>query len=557
METANREFERWLASDEVTEAEKEEMRALSAEEIEDAFGKDIAFGTAGLRGVMAMGTNRMNRFTVRRAAAGVAGWVKGTGAEKPKVVIAYDSRHHSAEFALETALVIAACGVEADLFDDLRPTPELSYAVRRLHADAGVVITASHNPSAYNGFKAYGPDGGQMANEAADACLAEMEKVDLLNVPVMDRDEAEEKGLLVMLGEDVDSHYIAHVLSQRTQPEITKTAKEPIKLVYTPLHGAGAVPVQRALAEAGHSMVFPVAEQLFPDGAFPTVASPNPETPAALELGRRLADSVGADTVIGTDPDSDRAAICIRDKAGWRQLTGNQIGCLLLEYLLRTGHYGPGAYAVTTIVSTRMAGEICRAYKAELNLVLTGFKYIAETIENKAKEGIDAFVLGFEESCGYLTGGYIRDKDAVIASLLIADMALYYKEKGMTLCDAIDKMYERYGYFLEKQISFEEKGVGAMERITAVTDMLREKGAAALEAFGSARMEDLMKDRSRGLPKSNVLLYSFENGWAAVRPSGTEPKLKVYVGVRGKDKADAEALLAKLEETARNAIAGK
>lgn len=554
MEKAYREYERWLASENVSAEEKEEIRGLEKEEIIDRFGSDIAFGTAGLRGVMAPGNNRMNRFTVRRAAAGMAGWIAGTGRSNPMVVIAYDSRNHSAEYAMETALVLAAHGVQAKLFESLRPTPELSYAVRRLHADAGVVITASHNPSAYNGFKAYGPDGGQMANEAADACLAKMNEVDLLNVPSMDEKEALEKGLLVLIGEDVDSHYIAHVLSQRTQPDITRTAKKPLKLVYTALHGAGAVPVQRVFREAGHTEVYPVEAQLIPDGNFPTVVSPNPETPSALAMGRELADKVGADTVLGTDPDSDRAAVCVRVNGGWKQLTGNQMGCLLLEYLLRTGHYGAGAYAVTSIVSTRMVEEIARAYNAEMNLVLTGFKYIAEVIENKSREGIDAFVLGFEESCGYLTGGYIRDKDAVIASLLIADMALYYQEKGMTLADALEEMYQRYGYFCEKTVNIVAEGVGAMDRIAKAVDALRAQGARAFVGFGPARMEDLLKDRSRGLPKSNVLLYTFENGWAAVRPSGTEPKLKVYLGVRGQSAQEAEELLNALIETANKAV---
>ncbi|MBQ4085821.1 MAG: phospho-sugar mutase, partial [Clostridia bacterium] len=465
MDKAFQEYERWLAAECVSAEEKEELKSLSKEEIVDRFGTDIAFGTAGLRGVMAPGNNRMNRFTVRRAAAGMAGWIAGTGKKDPMVVIAYDSRNHSAEYAMETALVLAAHGVQARLFESLRPTPELSYAVRRLHADAGVVITASHNPSAYNGFKAYGPDGGQMANEAADACLAKMNEVDLLNVPSMEKEEALSKGLLVMIGEDIDQHYIAHVLSQRTQPDITRTAKQPLKLVYTALHGAGAVPVLRVMKAAGHTEVYPVQEQLVADGNFPTVVSPNPETPSALAMGRELADKVGADTVLGTDPDSDRAAVCVRVQGGWKQLTGNQMGCLLLEYLLRTGHYSAGAYAVTSIVSTRMVEEIARAYNAEMNLVLTGFKYIAEVIENKTREGIDAFVMGFEESCGYLTGGYIRDKDAVIASLLIADMALYYQEKGMTLADALEEMYSRYGYFLEKTVNMQAEGVGAMERI--------------------------------------------------------------------------------------------
>lgn len=555
MTNAKREWERWLQSDRLTAEEREEIKTLSPEEIEDRFDKDIAFGTAGLRGVMAAGTNRMNRFTVRRAATGLAGWLIEAGDTKRLAVIAYDSRNLSAEFALETALALAARGVRAWVFESLRPTPELSFAVRYLKASAGVVITASHNPAAYNGFKAYGPDGGQMANQAADACLREMNRVDLLDVPMLSKEEALEKGLLRFIGEEIDAPYIEHVLSQRTQPRITETAKEPVKIVYTPLHGAGSEPVRRALQMAGHTAIYPVAAQLAPDGNFPTVVSPNPENPPAFALAKEQADRVGADLILGTDPDCDRMAMAVRNGESWRHFTGNQFGCLLLEYLLRTGSYASGAYAVTTIVSTRMAKAICDAHGVETVEVLTGFKYIAETIERKIGEGIDAFVLGFEESCGYLTGGYIRDKDAVIAATLAADMALDYQEKGLSLSDAMDALYEKYGYFLEKTISFEVAGLGAMERIRAATKGLREMGAGAVAAFGEANVEDMLTDTLRGLPKSDVLLYTFPIGWMAVRPSGTEPKLKVYIGVKGETRERASALLEKLEAVARDTIA--
>ncbi len=554
MSNAVKEYERWLSSPSLTQAEKEELTGLSPAEIEDRFGEDIAFGTAGLRGVMAMGTNRINRFTVRRAAAGIAGWIGQGSGRVPCVAIAYDSRNNSASYAMHSALVLAAAGVKACLFEALRPTPELSFAVRKLGADAGINITASHNKSPYNGFKAYGPDGGQMTEEAAGACEAEMKKTDLLNIPSVTEEEAKAKGLLEILGEPMDRKYLDYVLSQRTQPDINRTAKKQLKLVYTPLHGAGFMPVTRVLREAGYTDVHTVEEQCVPDGNFPTVDSPNPESFEALTLGRELADRIGADLVLGTDPDSDRAAVNVRMNGGWKRLTGNMMGCLLLDYLLRTGRYNEGKYAVTSIVSTRMVEKICAHYGAELRLVLTGFKYIAETIENKMREGIDAFVMGFEESCGYLTGGYIRDKDAVIASLLIADMATYHQERGKTLGEALEELYEQYGYFSEKTISLEAASIDGKERIANQVNELREKGAGLFSAFGKGTMEDLLTDHTRGLPASNVLLYTFSNGWAAVRPSGTEPKLKVYIGVESPTREGAQELLAKLEGIIGGAI---
>lgn len=554
MSDAMNEYKRWLASPSLTDTEKNELRALSEAEINDRFGEDIAFGTAGLRGVMAMGTNRINRFTVRRAAAGMAGWMKPDGKRVPVVVIAYDSRNNSASYAMEAALVLACRGIKACVFESLRPTPELSFAVRTMQADAGVVVTASHNKSPYNGFKAYGPDGGQMTEADAGACEAEMKKTDLLDIPSVTKEEAVKAGLLEMLGEDIDRKYIDHVLSQRTQPDINKTAKKQLKLVYTPLHGAGYMPVMRVLKEAGYTDVHPVEEQCVPDGNFPTVDSPNPESFEALELGRRLADDIGADLVLGTDPDSDRAAVCVRTKDGWKRLTGNMMGCLLLDYLLRTGNYDTGKYAVTSIVSTRMVEAICAHYGAELRLVLTGFKYIAETIENKMREGIDAFVMGFEESCGYLTGGFIRDKDAVIASLLIADMATYHQERGLTLGDALEELYGEYGYYLEKTISLEAASIDGKERIKAQVDELRKAGADTFKAFGEGTMEDLLSDHTRGLPASNVLLYTFSDGWAAVRPSGTEPKLKIYIGVNAPEYSKAEERLAALEGIIKDTV---
>ncbi len=529
------EYKRWLENVD-DDALLKEMQNLSDTEIDDRFGAYLAFGTGGLRGVLGAGTNRMNKYVVRRASLGIAHTIEN---KQAGVVIGHDSRICSREFAVEAALVYAAAGVKVYLFDALRPTPMVSFAIRYLHAAAGVVITASHNPKEYNGYKAYGADGGQLPPEAADRALAAMEGIDPFAVPVLSEAQAREAGLLVTLGEDIDKPYIEHVLSLRPS---TRGLCRDLRIVYTPLHGSGNKPVRRALKEAGFTNVFVVKEQELPDGNFPTVRTPNPEDPNAFACAIRLGDETGADLLVATDPDCDRVGVMARRNGKWQALTGNQVGCLLLEYLLNAKTPKPGAYAVKTIVTTRMADAIGKAHGIDVYNVLTGFKFIGETIQKKLDEGNDGFVLGFEESYGYLTGGYVRDKDAVIASTLICEMAAQYKSEGKTLADALEALFQKYGYYKEGTINVMMKGADGLRLRNEKMNSLRANAPAAI---GGLRVENVVdyKNGARGLPPSNVLLYEMEDGaWLCVRPSGTEPKLKLYFGVRGSTAEEAQAL---------------
>ncbi len=529
------EYKRWLENVD-DDALLKEMQNLSDTEIDDRFGAYLAFGTGGLRGVLGAGTNRMNKYVVRRASLGIAHTIEN---KQAGVVIGHDSRICSREFAVEAALVYAAAGVKVYLFDALRPTPMVSFAIRYLHAAAGVVITASHNPKEYNGYKAYGADGGQLPPEAADRALAAMEGIDPFAVPVLSEAQAREAGLLVTLGEDIDKPYIEHVLSLRPS---TRGLCRDLRIVYTPLHGSGNKPVRRALKEAGFTNVFVVKEQELPDGNFPTVRTPNPEDPNAFACAIRLGDETGADLLVATDPDCDRVGVMARRNGKWQALTGNQVGCLLLEYLLNAKTPKPGAYAVKTIVTTRMADAIGKAHGIDVYNVLTGFKFIGETIQKKLDEGNDGFVLGFEESYGYLTGGYVRDKDAVIASTLICEMAAQYKSEGKTLADALEALFQKYGYYKEGTINVMMKGADGLRLRNEKMNSLRANAPAAI---GGLRVENVVdyKNGARGLPPSNVLLYEMEDGaWLCVRPSGTEPKLKLYFGVRGSTAEEARAL---------------
>ena len=529
------EYKRWLENVD-DDALLKEMQNLSDTEIDDRFGAYLAFGTGGLRGVLGAGTNRMNKYVVRRASLGIAHTIEN---KQAGVVIGHDSRICSREFAVEAALVYAAAGVKVYLFDALRPTPMVSFAIRYLHAAAGVVITASHNPKEYNGYKAYGADGGQLPPEAADRALAAMEGIDPFAVQVLSEAQAREAGLLVTLGEDIDKPYIEHVLSLRPS---TRGLCRDLRIVYTPLHGSGNKPVRRALKEAGFTNVFVVKEQELPDGNFPTVRTPNPEDPNAFACAIRLGDETGADLLVATDPDCDRVGVMARRNGKWQALTGNQVGCLLLEYLLNAKTPKPGAYAVKTIVTTRMADAIGKAHGIDVYNVLTGFKFIGETIQKKLDEGNDGFVLGFEESYGYLTGGYVRDKDAVIASTLICEMAAQYKSEGKTLADALEALFQKYGYYKEGTINVTMKGMDGLRLRNEKMNALRANAPATI---GGLRVENVVdyKNGARGLPPSNVLLYDLADGaWLCVRPSGTEPKLKLYFGVRGNTAQEAETL---------------
>lgn len=560
---AERIYQAFLSDARLDAASRNELISIQndPDEIFDRFRCDLEFGTGGLRGVLGAGINRMNRYVVRRASLGLARYLlaQGGDAAEKGVAIAYDSRHGSQEFARESALVLAQSGLRVYLFDGLRPTPELSFAVRRLGAAAGIVITASHNPKQYNGYKVYGPDGGQITLETAQSVLAEMEKIDMLGVPLMDEAAARAQGLLRDLGAGMDGEYLSYVLSLRPDPEIAQRTERPFSIVYTPLHGAGTRLVPQALGRAGYRQLRVVPRQQIPDGEFPTVQSPNPENPEAFALARELARSEKADLILATDPDCDRLGVMAPKDGDYAPLTGNQMGCLMLDYMLSKPH-ADNAYIVKTIVTTQMANAIAADQGIPCFEVLTGFKFIGETIERMRQAGNPNFLLGFEESYGYLTGTEIRDKDGVIASLLAAETALHWAEKGMSLWDGLEALYQKYGYFLEELISITLPGAAGFDKIARTLSGLREAppreiGGYGVQAVADYKMGLIMTaqgSRPTGLPQSNVLRYALsEGGWLCVRPSGTEPKLKIYFGVAQNSRAQAEQALARLREWAR------
>lgn len=558
-------YEQWKSFDGLDGYLKDELVKIEGnrDEIEDRFYKTLEFGTAGLRGVLGAGTNRMNVFTVRQATAGLAEYIKKTGHTERGVVIAYDSRHFSPEFALEAAKVLCANNIKVYLFESLRPTPELSFSVRHLHCIAGIVITASHNPAKYNGYKVYGEDGGQMPLDAANAVTEEIRKTDMLTGPsVMDEKEALPKGLLTYIGEDVDREYLASVFARRVNPEAVAEVADSFSIVYTPFHGSGNKLVQRILRMSGLKNLYVVREQEEPDGDFPTVKSPNPEDKEGFKLAIELAKKNNTDLIIGTDPDSDRVGIIVRDSDGeYVNFTGNQTGALLTDYILsqytekKTMPKNP--VVIKTVVTTEMIRAITAYYGVEMMEVLTGFKFIGEKIKEFEADNSHSFVFGFEESYGYLSGTYARDKDAVVASMLIVEMAAWYKKHGMTLYDAMQKLYKKYGWYSEGVISIVEEGIEGPAKIAAMINKLRTDCPKEIAGLSVDAVRDYStgiitrKDGSCGetkQPKNNMLYLELENGagWLAVRPSGTEPKLKLYFGLREDDKAAAEAKLAEL-----------
>lgn len=558
-------YEQWKSFDGLDGYLKDELVKIEGnrEEIEDRFYKTLEFGTAGLRGVLGAGTNRMNVFTVRQATAGLAEYIKKTGHTERGVVIAYDSRHFSPEFALEAAKVLCANNIKVYLFESLRPTPELSFSVRHLHCIAGIVITASHNPAKYNGYKVYGEDGGQMPLDAANAVTEEIRKTDMLTGPsVMDEKEALAKGLLTYIGEDVDRKYLESVFARRVNPEAVAEVADSFSIVYTPFHGSGNKLVQRILRMSGLKNLYVVREQEEPDGDFPTVKSPNPEDKEGFKLAIELAKKNNTDLIIGTDPDSDRVGIIVRDSDGeYVTFTGNQTGALLTDYILsqytekKTMPKNP--VVIKTVVTTEMIRAITAYYGVEMMEVLTGFKFIGEKIKEFEADNSHSFVFGFEESYGYLSGTYARDKDAVVASMLIVEMAAWYKKQGMTLYDAMQKLYKKYGWYSEGVISIVEEGIEGPAKIAAMINKIRTDCPKEIAGLSV----DAVRDYSTGIitrrdgscgetkqPKNNMLYLELENGagWLAVRPSGTEPKLKLYFGLREDDKEAAEAKLAEL-----------
>ena len=561
-------YQKWLtdfADDAETVADLTAIKDNPAE-IEDRFYRELEFGTGGMRGVLGAGTNRLNIYNVRRVTRALAKYILTTpdGAQKG-VAIAFDSRRKSDVFAKQAALVLCAAGIKVFLYESLRPVPVLSFTVRHLKCIAGIEITASHNPKEYNGYKVYWTDGAQMPPESVKGITDRLPDTTYAESVPMDESEAIQKGLLTYIGADVDDAYIAAIKKLAVNPELTREVGKTIKIVYTPLHGSGNLPVRRIFREIGMENVYVVPEQELPDGNFPTVRLPNPEDPAAFELALKLREKLNADLCVGTDPDCDRVGIACMTKDGPRLLNGNQIGCVLLHYILtqkkERGELPKNAAAVTTIVSTDMARAIAESFGCEMIEVLTGFKYIAEQIRLFEETGSHTFMFGFEESYGYLSGTDVRDKDGVNACLLIAEAACWYKKNfNCTLVDAIDRLYEQYGYYGDKVASFVLPGKDGLEKMQKVMNALRD---CPPEDFGGVKVvavRDYLKSERvcKGektvltLPKSNVLYFELEDGaWLCVRPSGTEPKIKLYVNAVTKS---AEATNKKLSVIAEAAV---
>ena len=559
MADSLKEYERWLASDCVDEATKAELKALAGNEaeIENRFQSMLNFGTAGLRGFMRAGLNAMNVYTVRYATQGMANLILSSDkSEGEGVVIAYDSRNNSELFAKEASKVLAANGIHAYLFDGLRPTPELSFAVRETGSIAGINITASHNPKEYNGYKAYWADGAQLAPEHAAVVQAEFAKVDIFDdVKLTDFDEAVSAGLIEIVGEALDEKYLSNVQAQSVGAKFIEAVADTYKIVYTPFHGAGYKLVPEVLRRNGFKNIIFVEEQMIIDGNFPTVKSPNPENKEGFKLALEYAKKNDAELVIGTDPDSDRcgAAVRMSDNDEYMILSGNQMGCLMLDYLITVkreqGTLPENAAAVKSIVSTVMANKICEMNGVTMAEVLTGFKFIGEKIKEYEQTGEHSFIFGFEESIGFLAGTYARDKDAVVAAMLMAEMGCYYKSKGMTVYEGLQNLYKKYGFYAENTTSTVFEGFDAQEKMAAVMTKLRANKPSVVGLKVTAVRDYL--DDIPGFTKSNVLFFELEDGCAVVvRPSGTEPKVKSYVMAQGSTAKEADERL----ELIKNAI---
>lgn len=559
-------YREWLENDYFDADTKAELTAIKENdnEIKERFYKDLEFGTAGLRGVIGAGTNRMNIYTVRKATQGLANYILKNGAEGRGVAIAYDSRRMSPEFADESALCLAANGIKAYVFESLRPTPELSFAVRKLNCIAGINITASHNPPEYNGYKVYWEDGAQITPPHDTGIMAEVEAVtDYATVKTMSLEAAKEAGLYEVIGEAVDDAYMEELKKQVIHQDAIDQMNKDLKIVYSPLHGTGNIPVRRILKELGFENVYVVKEQELPDGNFPTVSYPNPEAKEAFELGLKLAKDVDADLVLATDPDADRLGVYVKDtKSGeYKVLTGNMSGCLLADYEISQTKVVKGlpkdGCLIKSIVTSNMAKAIAESYGVKLIDVLTGFKFIGQQILEFEKTGIGTYLFGFEESYGCLIGTYARDKDAIVATMALCEAAAYYKTLGKTLWDAMIDMYEKYGYYKDDIQSITLKGIEGLEKIQNILETLRKEPPAEIGGYGVQRARDYkagtIKDlrtgetSDTGLPASNVLYYELENdAWVCVRPSGTEPKVKFYYGIKGNSLENADEISAKM-----------
>ncbi len=554
-------YKRWL--ERVSDEDAQILKSIenNEKEIEESFYRELEFGTAGMRGILGIGTNRMNVYNVRRASQGVAEYVlsKGGDAKNTGVLIGYDTRNFSKVFAEETACVLAANGVKVYLFDSVHSVPEVSFGIRELKTAAGVVITASHNPKEYNGYKVYGPDGGQLPPEAADVVVSAIDKCDVFDgVKCISIDEAKKSGLLEYVGEALNERFLEEISHQQQNPEAVKAVADTMKLVYTPFHGTGSRPVQAILKKMGFKNVIVVKEQDTEDGNFPTVKSPNPEDKEGFHIAISLAEENDVDIIIGTDPDCDRVGIVVRDADGvYRTLTGNQTGALLVEYILTSmkekNTLPENGVIIKTIVTTELAAAIAKAYGVEVMNVLTGFKYIGEKMTEFAETGSHQYIFGFEESYGYLAGTHARDKDGVVATMLIAEMAAYYKLKGMTPYEALMNIYKKYGFFAEKTVSVVMPGKDGMEKMAALLNSLRSNPPASVCGMDVTAITDYEKQICTegdnvtpitGLPKSNVLKYNLSDGktYFIVRPSGTEPKVKFYLGTNDEsfEKANAK-----------------
>lgn len=562
-------FQVWTKRNDLPEYLKNEMDALAKDDqqAEDAFYQPLSFGTAGMRGLLGAGINRMNIYTVRQATEGLARLMDSLSKDVKArgVAISYDSRHFSQEFAFESAKVLGAHGIKAYVFESLRPTPELSFTVRYFKAYAGVMITASHNPKEYNGYKIYGEDGGQMPPKESDIITASIREADMFAVPVKSQAELEAARLLVTIGKDVDDAYLSEIKTVTVDQELVNKEGRDMKLVYSPLHGTGALIAGQALNNAGFKNVTIVPEQEQPDGDFPTVTLPNPEDPAALAMGIALAKKQGADVVIGVDPDADRMGTAVRLPSGeYQLLTGNQIGAILLHYLLTAkkaaGTLPANGVLVKSIVSSEFAADIAKSFNIETINVLTGFKYIAEQIQNYESTHEHTFLFGFEESYGYLVKSFARDKDSIQATVLLAEVAAYYKSLGKTLYDGLQDLFAEYGYFVENTQSLTFKGIDGAEKIAALMAKFRAEqptsfGNIAVTKFADFTLQtetDVQTgvETTMSLPKANVLKYWLSDGsWVAVRPSGTEPKIKLYVGTNGTTQQIADDKLAAIQQS--------
>lgn len=568
MENYRQAYEEWLSNPYFDEATKAELRAIADDEneVKERFYTELEFGTAGLRGVIGAGTNRMNQYVVQKATQGLANYIVKAGKASKGVAIAYDSRRMSPEFADFAALTLAANGIKAYVFESLRPTPELSFAVRKLGCIAGINITASHNPPEYNGYKVYWEDGAQITPPHDTGIMAEVKAItDYTAAKTMDKKAAAAVGLYEVIGEELDDAFIAQLKSLVLHPEAIRQESKNLKIVYTPLHGTGNIPVRRVLSELGFENVYVVKEQELPDGDFPTVSYPNPEAAEAFELGLKLAKEVDADLVLATDPDADRLGVYVKDaKTGeYHTLTGNMSGCLLADYEIGQTKAVKGlpedGMLIKTIVTTNMADAIAKYYGTGLIEVLTGFKYIGQQILGFENTGKGTYLFGFEESYGCLIGTHARDKDAIVATMALAEAAAFYKAQGKTLWDAMIELYERYGYYKDDIKSITLKGIEGLQKIQEILETLRKNPPAQIGDYTVLSARDYKADtirdvktgevRPTGLPSSNVLYYDLtDDAWLCVRPSGTEPKVKFYYGIKGTSLKDADAKSAALGE---------